>query len=177
MDKNRYRKSNRSEYIGSKLTIITFSLISIESIIIRNRWLLFYCYRYRFWFHDIVDFIAFVDQKTSSLKKVVKIGLVWMTCRQQAYVFICFSIHCGFTPHWIVLNQLFFATFRQPDWGVRTLNLQSRDPYFKPLPLHRLPFTSWPCWGHIRVKLWQATQPWNSNIRLDKMVTNNIKMG
>ena len=96
MDKNRYRKSNRSEYIGSKLTIITFSLISIESIIIRNRWLLFYCYRYRFWFHDIVDFIAFVDQKTSSLKKVVKIGLVWMTCRQQAYVFI-----------WIVLNQLF----------------------------------------------------------------------
>lgn len=107
MDKNRYRKSNRSEYIGSKLTIITFSLISIESIIIRNRWLLFYCYRYRFRFHDIVDFIAFVDQNTSSLKKAVKIGLVWMTCRQQAYVFICFSIHCGFTPHWIVLNQLF----------------------------------------------------------------------
>ena len=107
MDKNRYRKSNRSKYIGSKLTIITFSLISIESIIIRNRWLLFYCYRYRFWFHDIVDFIAFVDQNTSSLKKVVKIGLVWMTYRQQAYVFICFSIHSGFTLHWIVLNQLF----------------------------------------------------------------------
>ena len=107
MDKNRYRKTNRSEYIGSKLTIITFSLISIESIIIRNRWLLFYCYRYRFRFHDIVDFIAFVDQNTSSLKKAVKIGLVSMTCRQQAYVFICFSIHCGFTPHWIVLNQLF----------------------------------------------------------------------
>lgn len=98
---------NRSEYIGSKLTIITFSLISIESIIIRNRWLLFYCYRYRFRFHDIVDFIAFVDQNTSSLKKVVKIGLVWMTCGQQANVFICFSIHCGFTLHWIVLNQLF----------------------------------------------------------------------
>ena len=121
MDKNRYRKSNRSEYIGSKLTIITFSLISIESIIIRNRWLLFYCYRYRFRFHDIVDFIAFVDQNTSSLKKVVKIGLVWMTCRQQAYVFICFSIYCGFTLHWIVLNQLFLLNLGSLTEGLEHL--------------------------------------------------------
>ena len=216
-------------------------------VIIRNRWLLFYCYRYRFWFHDIVDFIAFVDQKTSSLKKVVKIGLVWMhrkkwripifgyfrvpikipnsakwdksqpgnsqpssligTCLTLPnlgflWVFfkypkiskngnllffpvlqttsICF--HLLFHSLWIYASldcfeSVVFATFRQPGWGVRTLNLQSRDPYFKPLPLHRLPSTSWPCWGHIRVKLWQATRPWNSNIRLDKMVTNNIKMG
>ena len=141
MDKNRYRKSNRSEYIGSKLTIITFSLISIESIIVRNRWLLFYCYRYRFWFHDIVDFIAFVDQNTSSLKKVVKIGLVWMTCRQQAYVFICFSIHCGFTLHWIVLNQLFLLNLGSLTEGLEHLTynpeilISSRSPSTASHPL------------------------------------------
>ena len=134
MDKNRYRKSNRSEYIGSKLTIITFSLTSIESIIIRNRWLLFYCYRYRFWFHDIVDFIAFVDQKTSSLKKVVKIGLVWMTCRQQAYVFICFSIHCGFTLHWIVLNQLFLLNLGSLTEGLEHLTYNPEILISSPSP-------------------------------------------
>ena len=134
MDKNRYRKTNRSEYIGSKLTIITFSLISIESIIIRNRWLLFYCYRYRFRFHDIVDFIAFVDQNTSSLKKVVKIGLVWTTCRQQAYVFICFSIHCGFTLHWIVLNQLFLRHLGSLTEGLEHLTYNPKILISSPSP-------------------------------------------
>ena len=82
----------------------------------------------------IVDFIAFVDQNTSSLKKVVKIGLVWMTCRQQAYVFICFSIHSGFTLHWIVLNQLFLLNLGSLTEGLEHLTynpeilISSRSP-------------------------------------------------
>ena len=37
-----------------------------------------------------------------------------------------------------------------------------------------------PCcyyWGPVRVKFWQATWPYNSDVRLDEMVTNNTKLG
>ena len=55
-----------------------------------------------------------------------------MTCGQQAYVFICFSIHSGFTLHWVVLNQLVMLQLGSMAEGLEHLTYDPEIPISSP---------------------------------------------